>query len=70
MSDPPNGRSGWIGAITDRLIGALPPAFLVLCAVNVAFLAIVLRFLDHETDQKTALMNRVLDSCVAEIRKQ
>jgi hypothetical protein len=36
----------------------------------VAFLAIVLRFLDHETDQKTALMNRVLDSCVAEIRKQ
>jgi hypothetical protein len=70
MSDPPNGRSGWIGAITDRLIAALPPSFLLLCLVNVAFIALVLRFIDHETDQKTTLMNRVLDSCIAEIRKQ
>jgi hypothetical protein len=71
MSGPGNGsRGGWIGALGDRVIAALPPSFLLLCLLNIAFLAIVLRFIGTENAQRVALMNRVLDSCVEEIRRQ
>jgi hypothetical protein len=48
----------------SKVIAALPPAFLMLCLINVAFLGLVMWFLRDETTQKIAILNRVLDSCM------
>lgn len=56
-----------IGAATklgQQLIGALPPAFLLLCVINLAFLAVVLWFLDHLQEQRTAMVGKLVDRCM------
>jgi hypothetical protein len=47
------------------LLGDLPPAFLLLVLLNVAFLGMVLWFLTAQIEQRTAIVGRVIDVCVA-----
>jgi mannose/fructose/N-acetylgalactosamine-specific phosphotransferase system component IID len=53
-----------VSVLGSKVIAALPPAFLMLCLINVAFLGLVMWFLRDETTQKIAILNRVLDSCM------
>jgi hypothetical protein len=72
MTDDNQTRSGVLGSLTevgDRLIGALPPAFLLLCVINIAFLGIVLWFLDNQIGQRTALVGKLLDRCMSDMAK-
>lgn len=67
MSD--DEAKGAIGALTDlggRVIGALPPAFLLLCLLNVAFLGVVMLFLNAQMEQRTAVVAKVLDACLTD----
>jgi hypothetical protein len=65
-----NGRNGLIGAVSsvaNGLIGALPPAFLLMCVLNLAFLGLVLWFINSQLDQRVALANKILDHCLAQM---
>lgn len=58
---------GAIAAATklgQSLIGALPPAFLLLCLINAIFIGLVMYFLDHQLDQRTQLVAKLVDSCM------
>lgn len=49
----------------EKLIGTLPPAFVVLVAFNIVFLVVVLWFLDRWSAQRIELVKHLLDSCLA-----
>lgn len=49
--------------IGTALIAVLPPAFLVLVGLNVAFLGIVMYFLNFQIDQRTHLVEKIIDHC-------
>lgn len=57
-----NGRSGLIG-LADRLIVALPPSFLMLCAMNLIFLWLVMHFVSDQMDTRMALLSKVIEHC-------
>ena len=50
--------------ISERLIGALPPAFLLLVLINVAFLGMVMWFLNNQIAERTRLVSQLLDRCM------
>lgn len=58
------GLTGQAIDTTGRLLGSLPPSFLVLALLNILFLGGVLWFLNSQTVQRTAILSRVLDACV------
>ena len=65
-ADPPH--EGTIGAITDlggKMIGALPPAFLMLCVVNLVFLGMVVWFINHQATARTELVDKLIDRCMS-----
>jgi hypothetical protein len=62
---PPNGTlHGAIARVSQTLISALPPAFLLLCLINAAFMAVVLWFLDDQLDQRTLLVKTLVERCL------
>jgi hypothetical protein len=52
-----------LAVLGQSLVAALPPAFLLLCVINLGFLWLVLRFIGDETGQRAVIVNRVLDTC-------
>jgi hypothetical protein len=70
MSDPkaepkaePRTITGLAASVGNNLITALPPAFLIMCVLNLAFLGLVLWFIEHQLDQRMAMANKILDHC-------
>lgn len=57
------GLTGLAATIGTGLIGALPPAFLMLVLINSLFLGLVLWFVEHQLDQRMILANKILDHC-------
>ena len=49
----------------ETIVGTLPPAFLVLVTINLAFLGVVLWFLDSQLEARTVLLGRIIDRCLA-----
>jgi hypothetical protein len=64
MNDEPQTIPGMASRLGQSLIGALPPAFLLLCIINVAFLGLVLWFLNGQIDQRTAMVSKLMDRCM------
>jgi hypothetical protein len=71
MAEPSNGRrNGIVGAlsgIANGLIGALPPAFLLMCVLNIAFLGLVLWFMNTQLEHRMALATKILDRCLEQM---
>lgn len=61
---PPPGLTAAVNDLGRRLITALPPAFLMLALMNLAFIGLVLWFLDQQMEHRFALANRILDGCL------
>lgn len=59
-----NGRNGLIAKVSGQLIGALPPAFLVLVLLNILTLGIVLYVVQHNTTARNELMQRIIEACL------
>src|SRR5262245_44751423 len=60
-------QPGMLGAVIEvgrTLVGTLPPAFLMLCIINVAFLWLVLDFVQHQSDARVQFLTRIVDRCV------
>lgn len=53
--------------ISDRLIRALPPAFLLLVVLNIVFLGVASYVFAHNTEVRNVMITKVLDTC---LRKQ
>jgi hypothetical protein len=53
--------------ISDRLIRALPPAFLLLVVLNIVFLGVASYVFAHNTEVRNTMIAKVLDTC---LRKQ
>ena len=53
-----------IADLGKQLITSLPPAFLILIALNAAFLSVVLWFLDRQLDIRAALLGKIIDHCL------
>ena len=53
-----------IADLGKHLISSLPPAFLILIALNGAFLAVVMWFLDRQLDIRAALLGKIIDHCL------
>lgn len=49
-----------------RLIATLPPAFLMLVLINAIFIGAVLWFLDNRMTERTALVDKIVDHCLAQ----
>lgn len=65
MSDSSNGTVvGAAAKLGQSLIGALPPAFLLLVLLNCAFLALVMWFVDNQLKQRTELVGKLVDRCM------
>jgi len=62
MSDAGGNRSA-VASIFDKLLRALPPAYIALLAINAGFLW----FESHGQAQRVALMDRVLDACMTQV---
>jgi hypothetical protein len=65
VSEEPRGVVGVVSQVSRSLIGALPPAFIMLVLINAAFIGMVLWFLDNQLDQRMKTFNRILDACLA-----
>jgi len=75
MSEAPkngngHGRSGFFAGISDKLIRALPPAFLLLCILNGGFLFAILWVVQQNTDQRNVLLTKIVEGCLTEQRQQ
>jgi hypothetical protein len=65
--DPQPRHEGAVGALADlgaRVVTALPPAFLLLVLINVAFLGVVMWFLDDQIAQRTHMAEKLFDRCM------
>jgi hypothetical protein len=65
--DPQPRQEGAIGALSDlggKLVGALPPVFIMLCLINVMFLGMVMWFLADQIDRRTALVAQIVTRCM------
>ena len=60
------GNRGVVASLADKVLTALPPAFIVLLLINAGFLW----FESHSTAQRSALLDRVLDACMSRIEAQ
>lgn len=60
---------GSITRVSQALIGALPPAFLMLLILNIGFLGIVLWFLDDQLDQRMQMAKLIISHCFDLVKK-
>jgi hypothetical protein len=61
---PRGGAAGAVADISRSLISALPPAFLMLCVLNAAFLGGTLWFLSNQMEKRTEIVSKMLDRCM------
>lgn len=61
-----NGRNGgFLKMLTDRVVNALPPGFLLLLLMNVGFLVAILRVVQGSSDQRNALLTKIVENCLS-----
>jgi hypothetical protein len=61
----PQGIIRTLADLARQVFGSLPPAFLMLVILNLAFLGIVLLFLDSQVNMRTKLLGKIIDACMA-----
>ena len=67
MSDkPPTTTVGMVASFGEKLVGVLPPAFLLLVIINILFLGVASWVFMHNTDARTAMIEKIVDACLLE----
>jgi hypothetical protein len=61
--DMTQGETLLIG-MSDRLIRALPPAFLLLVILNIVFLGVASYVFAHNTEVRNTMITKILDTCL------
>jgi len=61
---PPTTTSGMLASVSDRLIRALPPAFLLLIILNIVFLGVAGWVFQHNADMRNIMITKIVDACL------
>jgi hypothetical protein len=56
--------AGLLAGVSDKLIRALPPAFLLLVLLNVVFLGVASWVFQHNTAARNAMLERIIENCL------
>lgn len=62
---PVHGLIGQVARTSDKLITVMPPAFLLMVILNLAFIALVMWFLNSQLEQRAAIVDKLVDRCMA-----
>jgi len=55
-----------LASLSDKLIRALPPAFLLLVLLNIVFLGVASYIFQHNTELRNDMITKIIDSCLKE----
>jgi hypothetical protein len=58
---------GVVAAVTNlgrTALTSIPPAFLVLCAINAAFVGGLMVFLDRQSDARERVLSQIITACL------
>lgn len=58
-----NGK-GLLAGVSEKLIRALPPAFLLLVILNIVFLGVAAWVFQHNTAVRNQMIQRIIESCL------
>jgi hypothetical protein len=58
--------SGLLASVSEKLIRALPPAFLLLVLLNIVFLGVAAWVFQHNTAVRNAMIQRIVESCLTQ----
>jgi hypothetical protein len=64
MTDTGGEHIGLVDRLSDRLVKALPPAFLLLVLMNIIFLGVAAYVFQHNTEVRNAMITRIVESCL------
>jgi hypothetical protein len=56
--------NGLLAGISDKLIRALPPAFLLLVLLNIVFLGVAAYVFQHNTEVRNVMITKIIESCL------
>ena len=70
MATTGNGNGGLLAGVSDKLIKALPPAFLLLVLLNIVFLGVASWVFQHNTAVRNAMLTKIIDTCLLQHDKQ
>jgi hypothetical protein len=59
-----NGKAGLLAGVSEKLIRALPPAFLLLVILNIIFLGAVGYVVQHNVTARNEMIQRIIASCL------
>lgn len=62
-------RDGLLAGLSDKLIKALPPAFLLLVLLNVLFLGVASYVFQHNTEIRNQMIQRIIEGCLTRKEK-
>lgn len=64
MADGNGTIPGAVASLGKSLITTLPPAFLLLVLINIAFIAFLMWFLEDQLSQRDAMAKALFDRCL------
>jgi hypothetical protein len=56
--------NGVLASLPDKLMRVLPPAMVMLCLINIAFLGTTMWLVQHNADYRNQLLTRIVESCL------
>jgi hypothetical protein len=63
------GNGGLLASVSEKLIRALPPAFLLLVLLNIVFLGVATWVFGHNTESRNALLTKIIDKCLLQTER-
>jgi hypothetical protein len=61
---PDTDKAGLLAGVSEKLIHALPPAFLLLVIINIVFLGVASYVFQHNTTARNEMIQRIIESCL------
>lgn len=64
MTPPASSNGSLLASVSEKLIRALPPAFLLLVLLNIVFLGVAAWVFQHNTAIRNQMLTKIIDSCL------
>jgi len=64
MTEAERRHLGALASLSDKLIGVLPPAFLLLLILNLVFMGAVIYVVQHNAESRNVMLTKILDKCL------
>ena len=64
MTEAERKQFGVLASLGDKLIGVLPPAFLLLLILNLLFMGAVIYVVQHNAESRNVMLAKIIDKCL------